>query len=126
VTAKTRISLLGWTVVALLALGIGQAWLPADLSPASTVVAQLPGDEQSAIQTTIGLIRAGGPFPYAKDGSEFHNREGRLPQKGPGYYREYTVETAGSPDRGARRIVAGRDGELYYTRDHYRSFVRLE
>ena len=53
-------------------------------------------------------------------------REGRLPAQGAGYYREYTVETAGAPDRGARRIVAGRGGEIYYTRDHYRSFVRLE
>lgn len=78
------------------------------------------------IQTTIGLIKGGGPFPYAKDGGEFSNREGRLPQKGAGYYREYTVETSGSPDRGARRIVTGRNGEVYYTGDHYRSFVRLE
>lgn len=120
-----RTSLLGWAVVALVALGIGQAWLPADLSPIN-VVAQLPEEERTAIGTTIELIKAGGPFPYAKDGSEFSNREGRLPQKGPGYYREYTVETSGSPDRGARRIVTGRNGEVYYTRDHYQSFVRLE
>ena len=118
--------MLGWAILALLALGIAQAWLPADPSPATTAVAQLPNEERSAIQATIGLIRGGGPFPYAKDGSEFQNREGRLPQKVHGYYREYTVETAGSADRGARRIVAGRDGEFYYTRDHYQSFVRLE
>jgi ribonuclease T1 len=128
VTAKThrRLSLLAWAIVALLALGIGQAWLRADPPPADTVVAQLPGEERSAIQATIDSIREGGPFRYAKDGSEFYNREGRLPQEGSGYYREYTVETIGSPDRGARRIVAGRNGELYYTRDHYQSFVRLE
>jgi ribonuclease T1 len=125
-TSHRRTSLLGWAVVALLALGIGQAWLPGELSPASTVVAQLPDEERTAIETTIGLIKAGGPFPYAADGGEFGNREGRLPQKGPGYYREYTIETSGSPDRGARRIVAGRNGELYYTRDHYQTFVRLE
>jgi ribonuclease T1 len=119
-------TLLGCAVVALLALGIGQTWLPVDLSPANTVVPQLPDEERLGIQTTIGLIKAGGPFPYAKDGSEFGNREGRLPQNGPGYYREYTVETPGSPDRGARRIVTGRNGELYYTRDHYQTFVRLE
>ncbi|MCB0073129.1 MAG: hypothetical protein KDE20_16780, partial [Caldilineaceae bacterium] len=39
-----------------------------------------------------------------------------------GYYREYTVETPGSDDRGARRIVGGEAGELYYTDDHYNSF----
>jgi guanyl-specific ribonuclease Sa len=42
-----------------------------------------------------------------------------------GYYREYTVETAGSPDRGARRLVSGHAGEIYYTRDHYQTFIRL-
>jgi guanyl-specific ribonuclease Sa len=42
-----------------------------------------------------------------------------------GYYREYTVETPGSEDRGARRIIAGSDGELYWTDDHYQSFSRI-
>jgi len=32
------------------------------------------------------------------------------------------VETPGSPDRGARRIVEGAAGELYWTDDHYASF----
>jgi ribonuclease T1 len=45
-----------------------------------------------------------------------------LPAKQLGYYREYTVVTPGSPDRGARRIVAGAGGEIYYTDDHYDSF----
>jgi ribonuclease T1 len=121
-----RISLVAWAVVALVALAIGQAWLPTDPSPVDAVGAQLPQEERGAIQATIDLIKAGGPFPYAKDGSEFGNREGRLPQNGPGYYREYTVDTPGSPDRGARRLVTGRNGEFYYTSDHYRSFVRLE
>jgi ribonuclease T1 len=48
-----------------------------------------------------------------------------LPAQGEGYYKEYTVETPGSPDRGARRIVAGSGGEFYYTDDHYRSFRRI-
>ncbi len=121
-----RISLLTWAVVALIALAIGQPWLPTDTSPVDAVGAQLPQEERGAIQATIDLIKAGGPFPYAKDGSEFGNREGRLPQNESGYYREYTVDTLGSPDRGARRLVTGRNGEFYYTRDHYRSFVRLE
>lgn len=74
---------------------------------------------------TIALIRKGGPFPYAKDGTAFGNRERILPQRERGYYREYTVRTPGARDRGARRIVAGRVGELYYTEDHYRSFRRV-
>ncbi len=127
-----KTALLGWVVVALIALAIGQRWLPADLSstPANSQVAaadlvQFSAEERHAIQDTVALLKAGGPFPYRKDGSEFSNREGRLPQQGPGYYREYTVETAGSPDRGARRIVSGRPGEIYYTRDHYQTFIRL-
>jgi len=128
-----RTSLLGWAVAVLIALAIGLRWLPADLSwsqgraqTAATDFAQLPHEERQAIYDTVALIKAGGPFPYGKDGSVFSNREGRLPQQGPGYYHEYTVPTPDSPDRGARRIVSGRMGELYYTRDHYQTFLRID
>jgi len=71
---------------------------------------------------TIALIEQGGPFPFERDGITFQNREQLLPRKRSGYYREYTVITPGSRDRGARRIVAGAERELYYTDDHYESF----
>ena len=75
---------------------------------------------------TLVLIKQGGPFPYPrKDGSVFSNREKRLPLKARGYYREYTVKTPFSRDRGARRIVVGHVGEYYYTSDHYRTFQRI-
>ena len=74
---------------------------------------------------TLGLIDAGGPFPYDQDGVVFHNYEGVLPPESDGYYHEYTVETPGSDDRGARRIVTGSDGEYYWTDDHYQSFERI-
>ena len=74
---------------------------------------------------TIRLIERGGPFPSARDGSVFANRERRRPPRHRGYYREYTVAPVGARERGARRIVAGRDGEFYYSRDHYRSFQRV-
>jgi ribonuclease T1 len=74
---------------------------------------------------TLALIKKSGPFPYAQDGKTFENREKRLPQRARGYYREYTVKTPGTKDRGARRIVAGNGGEFYYTGDHYRSFSRI-
>ena len=77
-------------------------------------------------RSTINLIRQGGPFPYAKDGTVFQNRERRLPQAMTGYYREYTVKTPGVRHRGARRIVTGQGSEIYYTGDHYASFVRVK
>ncbi len=109
--------------------GVAQAREPRSL--ASIAFADLPPE---AVQT-LRLIRQGGPFPYPrKDGSIFGNFEKHLPLQPRGYYREYTVPTPGSRDRGARRIIAGegRDGdvaslsgEYYYTDDHYRSFRRI-
>ena len=83
--------------------------------------AELP--EQA--RETLALIRSGRPFPYERDGAVFGNFEKRLPLKERGYYREYTVKTPGARDRGARRIIAGRQGEYYYTGDHYASFKRI-
>jgi ribonuclease T1 len=76
-------------------------------------------------RATLGLIKAGGPFPHPQDGRVFSNREKLLPLQKRGYYREYTVRTPGVRGRGARRIVAGSGGEYYYTADHYRSFERI-
>jgi ribonuclease T1 len=82
--------------------------------------------EQAEIAKTLALIERGGPFPYEKDGTVFANREKRLPLQPRGYYREYTVRTPGAPNRGARRIVRGQSGETWYTRDHYRTFIRID
>lgn len=97
----------------------------ADLAPAAPHsslptmrVAGLPPEGVA----TLELIRDGGPFPYDQDGATFQNREGLLPAEPSGFYREYTVITPGSDDRGARRIVAGDDGCRFYTSDHYASF----
>ncbi|MCG6873792.1 MAG: hypothetical protein LJE97_01750 [Betaproteobacteria bacterium] len=90
-------------------------------TPREIPVSKLPREARE----TLALIKQGGPFPYRKDGSTFGNREKRLPLKARGYYREYTVPTPGARDRAARRIVAGRDGEYYYTDDHYNSFRRI-
>ncbi|MFB0936588.1 MAG: ribonuclease domain-containing protein [Propionivibrio sp.] len=93
------------------------------------------GDLPPEARATLVLIKQGGPFPYPrKDGSTFGNFEKRLPERPRNYYREYTVPTPGSRDRGARRIVAGsgrtgnvaNSGEYYYSHDHYRSFRRIQ
>jgi ribonuclease T1 len=75
---------------------------------------------------TVALIEQGGPFPYPQDGVVFNNAEKLLPQHPRGFYHEYTVPTPGAGDRGARRIVTGKDGSYYYTGDHYESFVRVD
>ena len=79
---------------------------------------QLPREAQQ----TLALIAKGGPYPYDRDGVNFGNFEGLLPKKSSGFYKEYTVPTPGEPDRGARRIIVGKDTAKYYTADHYDSF----
>jgi ribonuclease T1 len=78
------------------------------------------------VSYTISLISSGGIFPHVQDGAEFKNREGVLPSKPSGYYKEYTVATPGASDRGSRRIVIGNGGEKYYTDDHYASFKKIK
>lgn len=89
--------------------------------PVAVALSALPAEARE----TLALVRRGGPFPHRRDGVVFENRERRLPRRPRGHYREYTVPTPGARDRGARRLVTGRDGELYYTGDHYRSFRRV-
>ena len=110
--------------------------LTAVLLAGATVQARGPMDNLGRVtlatlppeaRTTHRLILAGGPFPYRKDGTVFGNRERLLPRADRGFYREYTVRTPGSPDRGARRIVCGGERPTapeacFYTADHYASF----
>jgi ribonuclease T1 len=122
-------------IVALIAVvGVVEWTAPAasDRAPASTSatpksglptlpVAALPPEARAM----LALIDKGGPYPYAQDGTVFSNFEGLLPVRPNGYYHEYTVATPGSPDRGTRRLVVGRDGDVYYTSDHYASFRQV-
>ena len=90
--------------------------------PGSIRQAELPPEARE----TLGLIKRGGPFPYPRDGVVFSNYEHALPEQPRGYYHEYTVQTPGARNRGARRIVCGVVPECYYTADHYRTFLRIE
>ncbi len=132
VQAKARV--LGrWSAAVALSAGLVFGAASAALAkgtdnPASGAVAltSLPVEAQ----TTHRLVLSGGPFPYKKDGTVFGNRERLLPSKPRGYYREYTVKTPGSRDRGARRIVCGgqpptQPAACFYTDDHYSSFRRI-
>ena len=116
--------------IALLALFVGGAALPAaaknNLQATEIALTDLPKQGQ----VTYELIKQGGPFPYEKDGVVFGNRERQLAQQKRGYYREYTVKTPASRDRGAHRIVCGglqpkAPDACYYTADHYASFKKI-
>lgn len=102
---------------------------PTTAPPASFPRERLPQTDDLPRQAheTLRRIHAGGPFDYRQDGGTFQNRERLLPRRERGWYREYTVDTPGSRDRGARRIVTGGDppSEFWYTDDHYRSFQRI-
>ncbi|WP_405838081.1 ribonuclease domain-containing protein [Streptomyces sp. NBC_01518] len=102
----------------LLPVGCSSSTAASGTGTATVKLSQLPAEARQ----TVALIDKGGPFPYAKDGVVFGNYEKLLPEQKRGYYHEYTVRTPGSRDRGARRIVTGQDGEIYYTDDHYKSF----
>lgn len=137
----------GWILIALALFAAWQGWrgaqsvlppaveTPQRESPGSTRIP--PSPETDALpaeaHATLQRILAGGPHPYRQDGGIFHNRERLLPRRERGWYREYTVDTPGARDRGARRIVTGGgtpDGspprEFWYTADHYRSFRRID
>jgi guanyl-specific ribonuclease Sa len=55
----------------------------------------------------------------------FENAEGRLPRRPPGYYTESDVWPRGAGGRGPERLVFGREGEVFYSADHYRTFARV-
>ena len=137
---KLRRALHKWGVAVVVASGLATGAAVLARTPdqpgavdSSVALATLPAEAQ----TTHRLILAGGPFPHSKDGTVFGNRERLLPRKARGYYREYTVRTPGSRDRGARRIVCGGQAPksqpqpateseaCFYTDDHYASFKRI-
>jgi len=82
-------------------------------------------EQVRGIWDTLRRVARGPPFPHRQDGVPFQNRENRLPSRDKGWWREFTVETPGASDRGARRLVVGSDGEVWYSADHYRTFARL-
>lgn len=81
--------------------------------------------DDNEVKNTLYRIEQDTP-KYNKDGAVFMNREKLLPvQNDRNYYSEWTVITPWEDDRGARRIVEGKWGELYFTDDHYDSFTRI-
>lgn len=144
-TSRRRIT---FALVGLVVLVLG-GWLVKDLSsggsakPATTTsvsasTGKVPGASSGLpvkplsslpkeAAATWKLIQQGGPYPYPNnDGVVFHNNGNVLPRNKDGYYHEYTVDTPGAKNRATRRLITGSQRELYYTDDHYDSFVVVD
>ena len=124
----TKFALTGFMLVALTTGAEARGWFGAGKTTedSSIALAELPAQGRQ----TYDAILKGGPFPHEKDGSVFGNRERILPAARRGHYREYTVDTPGARNRGARRIVCGGERRMapeacWYTADHYASFRRI-
>ncbi|TCO50819.1 ribonuclease domain-containing protein [Actinocrispum wychmicini] len=116
--SRRRITLALIGLVVLVVVG----WLVGTSGMATKPLSALPPEAR----TTWQLIQKGGPFKSSQDGKVFENREKLLPGQPASYYHEYTVATPGADDRGARRLIYGQQRELYYTDDHYASFVKVD
>jgi ribonuclease T1 len=83
---------------------------------------QVPVHAQRVIATLLRRLKSDGAL---ESGAYFANAETRLPDQPPGYYREYLVESPGSPNSGMQRIVLGANGEVYFTEDCGNSFMEI-
>lgn len=101
------------------------------LNPKTTVVTgvkvrnfdRVVVDGKVDLKPTIDRINAGEKFAHRNDGSIFGNREGRLPRQSYGYYHEYVVPTPGVSGPGPQRLIVGKKSELFYSPDHYETFI---
>lgn len=78
------------------------------------------------LQPTLDRIAADKHLRFPNDGAVFQNREGRLPRHPAGYYHEYVHPTPDLEGPGPQRIVLGKQGEIFYTHDHCRTFKRIQ
>lgn len=100
-----------------------------------------------AMNDLLAKIAACKPLPYSHDGITNTNTEGGMPQAAANFYKEYTLIVPGRNTgdgavpvviggktymtgtmmsaRGPERLIIGGSKEIYYTMDHYKSFVHL-
>lgn len=100
-----------------------------------------------AINELLGKISVCTPLPYDNDGVVHTDPHNGLPRRPAGYYKEYTLivpgrNTGDRPEpvviggstymtgpvlshRGPERLMIGDGREVYYTPDHYSTFVYL-
>ena len=58
-------------------------------------------------------------------GSAYGNYDGSLPDMPGRHYYECDVDTLGADSRGAKRIIYSNDGLIFYTEDHYETFILM-
>jgi ribonuclease T1 len=102
----------------------------------------------AAISELLEKVAACVPLHYEHDAIIFGNREGLLPPRPYGYYREYTLAIPGrkigdapitvrvgtwtlttgdiTSPRGPERLVIGGGKEIFYSPDHYVHFAELK
>ena len=94
-------------------------------APPTCSLATLP----DGVLATVALVRTRGTFPVpGVDGETYVNRQGLLPAKQSGYYREYTTAAKGGGRTG--RLVTGGvpsndPPEWYYSGDGYQSICEV-
>jgi RHS repeat-associated protein len=120
-----------------LTLGVMPSWMggPRAKCPTTTVLSDVKvvskgkvvGQGSVYLRSAIEGIESGKIAP--RDIFENRPLPGKttpeLPVKPLGYYQEFVYPTPGASGAGAQRIVRGAGGELYYTPDHYATFVPL-
>ncbi|MCE5293944.1 MAG: hypothetical protein LLF94_04965 [Chlamydiales bacterium] len=77
------------------------------------------------VKSTLKRIKQGIKHPHVNDGAVFENRLKSLPEQTYGYYKEFVLPTPGVSHAGVQRIITGKNGKIFYTPDHYRTFYLL-
>jgi filamentous hemagglutinin len=73
----------------------------------------------------LNRIREGRQLNHRNDGGIFSNRERRLPTADRDTYREFVYTQRGIPFPGPARIILNRQGQVWFTGDHYNSFIKV-
>ena len=81
-------------------------------------------DEARDLGWTGGSVEYYAPG-CAIGGDRFYNYDGMLPGGSGTYYYECDIDTDGYKSRGAKRLVFTYEGDIYYTDDHYETFICL-
>lgn len=118
------------------------------LTPGTAFVPRVSDERRiRAINDLLAKLAVCTPLPYKNDGIIHSDIHATLPTKPAGFYKEYTLiipgrKTGDGPEavkigdqtfmtgevlspRGPERLMIGDNREVYYTPDHYKTFVRL-